>query len=293
MENSKNHILVPVNFSEKSIFGLEMANMLIGKYDGNITVINVIKDSNPIWTSSFTNEEREHFIDKIKQHLNKVAKEYLPNAKEEVKCIVEKGNVCETILEYANNNDITNIVMGTTTANNIKQRIIGTNALRIVAESQLPVITVKNHIHNEKRIERIILPLDLTKSTREKTVDAISLALSFNAEIHVVSEQSTDNEDIKKRLNTQLDQVLNYIKKSNITCTGRIIKVNNKVEGIMEFIEKMQGDLIIITTHQQTNLPDSFMGSFAKNIIRESNIPVMSIVPKISHYSAFTIPGIS
>lgn len=291
MKTSENHILVPVDYSEKSIFGLEMTNMLASKYKSKITVINVIKGVDPIWSESFSENERLEYIEKLKKHLQIFSLKYLPDVKSDIEFVIEKGKFCETVLSYSGKNNISAIVMGTSTVDNIKKKIIGTNALRIVAEANIPVITVKEHL-KIKQIERIILPLDLTKETREKTVNAVDLALTFGAEIHVVSAQTYSDDSIKKRLDTQLDQVVDFIKKHNITCTGRILNVKDRIDGIVEFIDYKIGDLIIITTHQQLGFIDSFMGSFAKGIIRKANIPVMSIVPKIKHHVVFTMPGI-
>lgn len=284
------HILVPVDYSEKAIFGLEMANKLLQKHNGKVTVINVLKGVDPIWSDFFTNDERDRLILKLEEHLEIFSKKYLTAENIEIDCIIGKGRLCETILKTAEEKQVSSIVMGTSTVDNIKKWIIGTNALRIVSEATCPVITVKTH-PSDKTIERIVLPLDLSKETKEKTVDAVELALKFNAEIHVVSAQTFSDDSIHKRLENQLAQVMTFIKEHNVICTGEILKVNDRVDGVLDFIDSKNGDLIIITTHQQLEIVHSYMGSFAKGIIREANIPVMSIVPKIKHHVVFKMPA--
>lgn len=284
------HILVPVDYSEKSVYGLEMANVLAQKYGGKITVVNVLKGVDPIWSDFFTDDERTRLLEKLKKHLANFASKYLVVPEIEMDFVVKKGKLCDTILDTAEELNVSTIVMGTSTVDNIKKWIIGTNALRIVTEAKCPVITIKDH-PKAKSIERIILPLDVTKETREKTVDAVELALKYNAEIHVVSAQTFSDESIDKRLNNQLDQVIEFIKSHNITCTGRILKVNDAVDGVLDFIEHKEADLIVITTHQQLEFVNSYMGTFAKAIIRSANIPVMSIVPKIKHHLIFKMPA--
>lgn len=290
MNTSTNHILVPVDYSDKSVYGLQMASILVKKYGGKITVLNVVKGVDPIWSEFFTEEERERLLDKLKMHLEHFAKKYLTCEQASCSFVIEKGKLCETILLTAANLDVTTIVMGTSTVDNIKKWIIGTNALRIVTESTCPVITLKSAPKSES-INRIILPLDITKETREKTVDAVALALKFNAKIHVVSAQTFTDDTIHKRLVNQLDQVMTYIQSHHIECTGEILKVDDRVDGVLEFIDQKKGDLIVITTHQQLELIHSFIGSFAKSIIRSANIPVMSIVPKIKHYVTLSMPA--
>jgi hypothetical protein len=59
------------------------------------------------------------------------------------------------------------IVMGTSTADNIKKKIIGGNALRVATEAKMPVVTVKQGCAS-KNLDRIVLPLDLTKKPKKK-----------------------------------------------------------------------------------------------------------------------------
>lgn len=290
MNTSTSHILVPVDYSEKAVYGLEMANILVGKNGGKVTVIHVIKGVDPIWSEFFTDDERNRLLEKLEKHLEKFSRKFLTSGSIELDCVIGKGRLCETILETAEDRNVSSIIMGTSTVDNIKKWIIGTNALKIVTEARCPVITIKDHPKN-KEVERIILPLDLTKETREKTIDAVSLALLFNAEIHVVSAQTIDDESISKRLELQLNQVMDYIEENNITSTGRILKVGDHVDGVLDFINHKEGDLIVITTHQQLEFVNSYMGSFAKAIIRSAKIPVMSIVPKIKHHVVFKMPG--
>ncbi len=290
MNTPMSHILVPVDYSDKAVFGLEMANILINKYGGKVTVINVLKGVDPIWSEFFTDDERDRLLDKLKKHLENFCKKHLSAKNADIDFVIEKGKLCDTILKTVDERNISTIVMGTSTVDNIKKWIIGTNALRVVTEAKCPVITIKEHPKVDC-IERIILPLDLAKETREKTVDAVALAIKFNATIHVVSAQTFTDETIHKRLELQLNQVLKFIEKHEVTCSGEILKVNDRVDGVLNFIQEKKGDLIVITTHQQLEFVNSYMGSFAKSIIRSSNIPVMSIVPKIKHHVVFSMPA--
>ncbi|GAI48842.1 unnamed protein product [marine sediment metagenome] len=56
-------------------------------------------------------------------------------------------------------------------------------------------------------------------------------------------------------------------------------------KNLIDFAHKVQGDLIIIMTQQKDAISEYFIGvigSFAKEIIHRSDIPVMSITPKLS-----------
>lgn len=288
MDQTTNHLLVPVDYSDKSILGLQMANNLLIKSGGKLTVINVIKGVDPIWSDFFSDEERRNLLLKLEKHLEIFTKKHIEVGKYEVTVAIEKGKFCDTILKTAEKLNITKIIMGTSTVNNIKKRIIGSNALRIVTEASCPVITLKNE---PKAVKRIIVPLDVSKETKEKVKYAVRMALLYDAEIKVVSAYTLSDESIMRKLELQQNQVVDFIKDHKISCKGEMLKVKDRVDGVLKYIEDNQGDLIVITTHQQLEIVASFLGSFARSIVSSANIPVMSIVPKIKHHVVFKLPA--
>lgn len=290
MDTSISHILVPVDYSDKSVYGLQLAAKLNKFYNGKITVINVLKGVDPIWSDFFSPTERENLLEKLKQHLRQFTNSYISDVRDNVDCIICKGTLCSTILETAEKIGATMIVMGTSRADNIKKQIIGTNALRIVSEAKCPVITTKSAPQGVD-IKRLILPLDISKETREKTKDTVNLAKKLGADIKVVSAYTFDDELIYSKLEAQLSQVVEYIKSHGIVCTGKILKVNDRSEAVLKYIDENLGDMIVITTHQQLEVVNSFVGSFAKDMISHAKVPVMSVVPKIKHYLELTLPS--
>jgi nucleotide-binding universal stress UspA family protein len=290
MDTSISHILVPVDYSDKSVYGLQLAAKLNKFYKGKITVINVLKGVDPIWSDFFSPTERDDLLEKLNTHLRQFTNNYVGDQASKVECIIAKGPRCSTILETAENIGATLIVMGTSRADNIKKQIIGTNALRIVSEAKCPVITTKLAPLGID-IKRLILPLDISKETREKTVDAVNIAKKLGADIKVVSAYTFNDELIYSKLEAQLAQVVDFIKSHGVVCTGQILKVSDRTEAVLKYIDENMGDMIVITTHQQLEVVHSFMGSFAKGMISHAKVPVMSVVPKIKHYLELTLPS--
>lgn len=290
MDTTTKHILVPVDYSDKAVYGLQMAANLLKNSGGKVTVINVLKGVDPVWSDFFSDEERAFLLDKLEKHLRNFAERYIDSKKFEVNCIIEKGKLCDTILEKVDVLGISAIVMGTSTVDNIKKRIIGTNALRVVSEAKCPVITLKQEPRSEV-IKRIILPMDITKETREKAKMAVQLAKENQAEIFLVSAYTLSDEIVLKKLESQQKQVVEYIQNNNVKVDSSLLKVNDRVDGVLDYIEEKRGDIILITTHQQLEIVNSFLGSFAKSIIKEAKIPVMSLVPKIKHNVVFKLPA--
>jgi nucleotide-binding universal stress UspA family protein len=183
--------------------------------------------------------------------------------------------------------------MGTNGSEGIRKRFIGSNALRVVRESRVPVISIKGQ-PNHDGFKRIILPLDLTKETREKVNKAIELSRYFKAEIRVVSILLTDDEEVVNKLQLQLNQVKHFLEKAEVNCSAELIKApedhENLGEEVVNYAQKNQGDMIMIMTQQETNFTDLFVGSAAQEIINSSEIPVCSIIPTVRRDTTVFVP---
>jgi nucleotide-binding universal stress UspA family protein len=148
--------------------------------------------------------------------------------------------------------------------------------------------------HHRKGCQNIILPLDLTKETKEKVAKAIEFAKTFGSVIRVVSVLMTTDEFIVNRLTRQLDQAKKSIEASGVNCTAEIVRdpkgSQTLVESIIDYANKSKGDLIMIMTQQELDFTDYFIGSAAQGVINRSDIPVLSIIPTLKKDTTSFVP---
>ncbi|MGL5889813.1 MAG: universal stress protein [Bacteroidia bacterium] len=281
MSKTVEKIVVPVDFGEQSMIALEQAGHLAKMINAEITLIYVLEGASllgRILSSQQDEAVRKEIDDKLDELCTTVEKTHGINCTK----VVAHGSVYDKIAEVAEMINATFIVMGTNGAENLRKRFIGSNALRVVRESKVPVITIKGK-HHRDGCNNIVVPLDLTKETREKVNKAIDFAKLYNADVRVVSVLFSTDEFIVNRLTRQLAQVKSFIEKANIRCTAEIIKGVKGDESlgqiIVDYANKVEGDLIMIMTQQETDITELFIGSAATEIIHKSDIPVISIVP--------------
>ncbi|GAB4139631.1 MAG: hypothetical protein Fur0041_14840 [Bacteroidia bacterium] len=280
MPNS-NKIVVPVDFGEQSSIALEQAAHLAKMINGDITLLYVMESHgflSRLVGSAHEEELRKEINEKLDELSSNVEKQYAIK----VEKVIAHGTVYDKISEVADMLSAKFIVMGTNGAGNLRKRFIGSNALRVVREAKVPVITIKGKHHREG-CKNIVVPLDLTTETREKVSKAIEFAKLYNSDVRIVSVLFTTDEFIVNRLTRQLSQVKSFVEKSGIRCTAEIIKGIKGEESlgqiIIDYANKVEGDLLLIMTQQETDITEYFIGSAAQEIINKSDIPVLSIVP--------------
>lgn len=282
---SLNKILVPIDFSEQSLIALDQSYNLAREYKAEITLLYVLEQHEGL-VALFGPSEKEEAEKKrkIEAELEKLADKVYKKEKIKVNYLVAKGRPYEKIVEVSEMIGAMLIMMGTNGTVGIRKKFIGSNALRVVRETTCPVITIKGKYHRNG-CKNIVLPLDLSKETKEKVGKAIEIARMSNSVIHVVSALFTKDEFIVNHLTRQLDQVEAFIKKAGIECTAEIIKGIKGEESfadvIIDYAKKKDADLLMIMTQKEEDVVERFVSSTAQEIINKSDIPVLSVVPML------------
>lgn len=291
MNTTKKIILVPVDFSEQSLVALHHAEVVTRAMSGELHVLHVM-DEPGVLSTLFSDKDLDAATERVWEKMNQLTEKLATNGLQ-VNSMVGKGKIYEEVVRVAELIGASFIIMGTNGADGLKKRFIGSNALRVVRESRIPVISIKGK-PNQDGFKNIILPLDLTKETREKVNKAIELSRQFGATVHVVSILLTNDEEIVSKLKLQLNQVENFMAKANVNYTAEIVHApkgaSDLSEQVMAYAKANQGDMIMIMTQQETDVTELFVGSAAQEIINTSDIPVCSIVPTVKKNTTVFTP---
>lgn len=290
MKRNFNTILVPTDFSEKSLAALEESFNLARLTKLNITLIHVIRDTSNAVFSIFDSEKskdlQHEYEEQIRKELIIIADDASKKSGVKVNAVISRGKEYDKILKAAKLLESKFIVTGQNAEPlGDKKTYIGSVTSRLIRNASCPVITISNR-HTYDGCRSILLPLDLTEETRQKVTNAIELAKLFNSSIKVISVLPSSQEKEKiNRLKQQLSMVKSFIEESKITVQAELVErtkeAKSLVPTILKYAEEQEDvDLIMIMTQKETALIDLFLGSSAQDIIAHSKIPVMSIIPK-------------
>ena len=277
MANLKNHILVPIDFSEQSLIALGQSYNMARLTRASMTLIYVIEEH---FQLPFLSKKQDKSIDRnIQKEMKKLADDTYAKSGVKTDFIVVHGKVYEEIQNAAKKMKSSMIIMGTNGSGKGLKRFIGSNTLRVIREAPCPVISIKGKKHRTG-CKRILLPLDLTKETKEKVTKAINVANLFGSHIYLLSVLTTDDEFIVNKLGRQMQQVEDFIKQHEVGCSHEFIHGDDVEDEVLKYSKMIKADLIMIMTQQDSKLKDMFIDSEAMDVINGSDIPVLSVRPK-------------
>jgi Universal stress protein UspA and related nucleotide-binding proteins len=286
-------VLVPYDFGPKAMAALNEA-MTITKYlKGEIYLLSAIRRGD-FFAQLFRNEkENRRIIRQAQTRLKDIAKKVKESSDLKAHIIVEEGNPADVIMEQAEILQAQYIVMGKMESTALNLNLLGWATLQIIGIAPCPVITVSANTVKEDGFKHIILPIDLTKQTLEKISKAISWAKYYGAEIHLIGILSGGVPSTQSRLQLKMNKAQFIIEREGVKCSADIYEKSDRpiADIILEHAKEKNGDLIMIMTHQELGVLDSYIGAVAQKILKESNIPVCSFTTKAIEHKDYFVSG--
>jgi nucleotide-binding universal stress UspA family protein len=276
---SMKNFIVPIDFSDDSLKGLELAMMFAQKIHVNIQMVYVQKKSFDIY-AALIEEEARLAARKFEQLL----KVYTPRLKNDsrLRYIVKKGRIYEEIVNQAQSYKESIITASTHGASGFEELFIGSNAIKVIAATDRPVITIRKG-KVPKDFKKILLPLDVVPETRQKVMLTAQIAQLFGSEVHVIGVTSSKSKKIETRVHAYSKQVCKHLKMAGIPYKADFLYGENIADLTIDYALKIKADMISIITDMGTNIGGFFMGGYAQQILNKATMPVLNIKPKAIH----------
>ncbi len=276
-------ILIPTDFSETSYLAIKHGAFTAQLTKGDVYLLHVINAQYahtdmflPIIQIENQNEFEKKVEEKLLQLANDIKAEYGVN----VNCIVKTGRPINEITNVAKEIDASLIVIGTHGYAPLEELVIGSTALKTLNHAHCPTMTMSSEV-SHKGYSKILLPIDTSAHTRQKVNYTLELAQKFSASVHAVALLHTKEEDQKPSIELILHQIEKLAKEKNVPFHSDVISnVKNTASSTINYVEKIEADLIVIMTDQDAELSGFFLGPYAQQVIHLSKVPVIAIKPE-------------
>lgn len=134
-------ILLAVDGSEHSIRSANYAIELAEKFNGVINVVYVV-DGNKA-KSDVLHATDKFALEKMRNDKLKAVKELLNKTDIQYEIKILHGEAGPTLVNYANNNEIDGVVLGSRGLNNLQTFILGSVSHKVAKRVECPVLIVK------------------------------------------------------------------------------------------------------------------------------------------------------
>lgn len=274
----KRVIIVGMDFSEGAELALNYAITLANKLNANILLVWVQKEktSSSVYTGEGHDPQAE--VKKRFEDLIQKKKAKLTGGKFMYKIL--SGKVHKEIASQAQYHDAFLVVVGTHGTSGFEEFWIGSSAYRIVTSAPCPVITIRYEEAEERPIKKIVLPIDSTRQTRQKSPFVATLAKLFDAEVVILGVFSSMGSAVKMLVNGYVAQTAKYMDDNKVRYSVDRREADNITNTTIEYAREVGADMITIMTEQETTTANLLLGPYAQQMVNNSPIPVLSVRPK-------------
>ncbi len=276
-------VMVPYDFSANADKAISHAAIIASLNKSDLYLVHVISRSEvlDIILPMLKLKTDKGLADIVNKRLEEVAAKIRKTYGIIPKTLVSSGSVTTEITNLAEENNIDLIVMGTQGKDSKSDLFLGSTAYRLVTKAPMPVMTIKGNI-SKKGYQKILLPVDLTRHSRQKVNYAIGFAKTFGAKITVLGLYEEDEREDKGKLELIVKQIKDLCDKSKVSCSTYVDKTKHRVSKTITFAKKHKNDLIITMTNQKIESSKGILSSYNHELVHNSNIPVISIEPEIN-----------
>jgi len=271
MENLNKPIIVAWDFTIISQNAFEHAVNLSNILKKDIILLHIVENPSDIESS----------FEKLKLKTQELKKIFMVNSHP----VVKTGNIFETIKEVSQEYKAEMVVMGT---HGIKgfQKIFGSRALKVIANSKMPFVVVQDKPKSSK-FDNIVFPIDFRTENKEKVNYINYLSANFNAKFLLFKRKVADK-GFRKKIASNLLFVETFLKNNNVAYEIFNAEGNISFEKeTVKFSKEQNADLILVLTTRDINFLDYLLAAREQYVIANpEKIPVMCINPKPAKLSS-------
>ncbi len=293
--------------SKESEEALSYARFFAQRFNSEIIGVHVIEMPERLLYHYLTDPESEHYR-WLKEAERDYAAKLAATADEltaqglNFRGEILKGEPYKEIVRFARDEKASLIVLGKRGLGLIDRMLVGSTTLRVLRESSIPVLAVRERDEKSAaNIRNILVPMDIDENVNSAINYAIDLAERIDANISVLyvfklsiydySDSGIHSsvmelllEDSSKELEKRIGEIKRRrgiqkegVKKLEIGAA--MTQMLNPAVAIVEYASSKNIDLIVINTHGRKGVKRIILGSVAEKVVQESHCAVLTLKP--------------
>ncbi|RKD98737.1 universal stress protein [Marinifilum flexuosum] len=272
-------ILVPVSLEIESTTAFNQALFLKQKLGAEITLLHVVPNVGGI-SEVFQPDLKSEAEKKGMVRLVRFAKmNFEGKISEHVKLRVEVGNHVSIINSITSNESFDLLVLNRRNRiDALPERYKSNNVSQIVRESSCPVISVNNR-WTSKGIRNILVPVDISRQSRDLLNWSILLGKIFNANIKLLAAL-TVKIDLTQSLAYKKSRLMkDLIESEGVSCSVSIVEKENlgKNEALIEEARKISADMLLVQGFQDLMFSNTQSERLLVDFLKYSSRPIFSL----------------
>jgi nucleotide-binding universal stress UspA family protein len=270
-------IIVPTDFSPAALNAVNYAADMALAIHAEIHLLHIYQIPISVTETPLVFISVEELKDNAEKKLAKLKKdlEHITSGKLGIQTESRLGDLTDELENYCNAAQPFVVVMGTRGHSAVEKVLFGSNALSVIRHLTWPVICVPIGKEYGAGIKRVGLACDFREILETTPVSMIkTFVKELKADLHVLN---VDPENNHSKGDTQAQVILLQTALEDINPKYHFIQHKDVEDGVNEFAEVNNLDMIIAIPKKHKLLEGLFRKSSTKQLVFESHVPVMCV----------------
>jgi nucleotide-binding universal stress UspA family protein len=275
---NKKNLVVGIDFSQSSHNAMRHAVSIAMKTGAEVHLVWV---KTPGVVNNVTEDGGDNYLQKVQTNLEEWKNECKMEAPQaDINAVILEGKVHVEILKYAANLPNPIIVMGTHGTSGFEEGYIGNNANRLIKDSKVPILIMRENIEIKRDLHNIYAPIDLSFETLQKMRYATYLGKCFAAKVTIAGIYYPNNADTRHIINVQMRHASDMCEDKNVRHEMVPLTVQKDyVQTLLNHAHELDANLIVIMREESET--DFSSSSNMAEILCTSKMPLL-IIPNVT-----------
>jgi nucleotide-binding universal stress UspA family protein len=279
-------ILVPYDFSKEAEYAFEFACEMAKRTKNHLKLFHVIELPTPQSFSSmgeagaFSNESTQIFMIELVEKRKKQMAEFEAKFKDQGFSFETKmvfGNPFAGISKEIVDAKADIVIMGSKGSSGLEEVLIGSNTEKVVRNAKCPVLTIKSPISPDD-IHKVVFASDFNEVPSD-VINRLKTTIStIDAELHLVK---INTPSIFENTRTSIQKIKSFVHDFELDAASMVVyNSSSEEDGILEYAEDINADMIAMATHGRTGFLHLLSGSIAEDVVNAAKKPVWTMKSK-------------
>jgi nucleotide-binding universal stress UspA family protein len=271
-------ILCPTDFSECSLNAIEYAAKLGEKFQAQLILFHV-PDKDDYMKLFSKSKEEPSFLSfarlKLENLVTEVQNESIHQGLTSCEGIIEEGKTVNTIIQYAKENQVDLIVMGTEGVNDFKKNYIGTRSSEVIERADQDVFIIPRKVFF-KAPKKLVFATDYIEEDKLAIQKVVELAKFYDSEIDIV-HVGTKMRTIDKALHqTMINEIKPFVQYEKVNYVLKSYRDEPGL-GLESYLITAKGDVLITFSKKKSWFEQIFTQNLSKKMSYFINKPLFVI----------------
>ena len=212
--------------------------------------------------------------------------------------VVVEDTPAAAISETALNDNADLVVVGRRGIGALRAFFLGSVSLKVLELCERPVLVVPKDFQANGPVKRIVVPTDFSESAMIGILHAAKLAVTLGATLtlvhdlpdpdklpdelteaasEVLEDEATVKETLGERCLASLEAIAAPLREDGLVVHCKVLGTG-VANAVVETAEEIGSSLIVMSSHGRGGLEKLFVGSFAVNVVKQSQVPVLVVM---------------